>query len=73
MTRMFRSRGRFVFKRGPVVMVALDREEERDGLCQRLQAEGVRIDGIDVTVLGVESWALSTLRAGTEIGLLLKP
>lgn len=72
MTREFKAVERFQLKRGPVVMVALDREEERDGLCQRLQAEGVRIDGVDVTVLGVDSWALATLSKGTQVGLLLQ-
>lgn len=71
--REFKALDRFNLSRGPLVMVALDREEPRAGLLQRLQKEGVKVDGVQVEVVDVESWALATLARGTQIGLLIKP
>lgn len=70
--RQFKELERFQLQRGTVIMVALDRDEEKAGLHTRLQAEGVTIDGTPVKVRDVESWALATLRKGTAIGLLIE-
>lgn len=54
-----------------IVVVELDRAEERNGLLERLNADGVKIDGFEHKILGVESFCIPTLRAGMTIGLLI--
>lgn len=67
--RAFKSQGWYKVKERQCVAVKLDREEVRDGLLERLQAEGVTVDGVPYEIDGVESYALGTLREGSPIGL----
>ncbi len=69
--RHFKSEGRYVIQGRQVIAVRLDQEEEREGLLARLQAEGVMIDGTQCEIDGVESFAITPLRKGMEIGLRL--
>lgn len=69
--RDFDSVAEYLIQGRRCIGVRLDREEIREGLLQRLQAEGVRIDGVSVEIDGVESFAVSPLRAGMEITLRL--
>lgn len=69
--REFKSANHFTVHGRQVVTVFLDREEEREGLLKRLQSEGVTIDGVEVQIDGVESYAVTPLRKGMEIGLRL--
>lgn len=55
--------------RGDVASVTLNRNCERNRLLETFRR--VVIDGQEYTVLGVESWALSTIRKGQKIGLLV--
>lgn len=67
--REFNSIAWYMVRGRKVVTVTLDREEEREGLLSRLQTEGVLVDGIERKIDGVESFAISPLRKGMEIGL----
>lgn len=68
--REFKSIARYNMRGREVITVALDQQEDRDGLLAKLQAEGgVRIDGIEYQVDGFESFAIASLRKGMEIGL----
>ncbi len=67
--RRFNSIGTWYFRGQPVYTVLLDREEEREGLLGRLQDEGVIVDGKEIRIDGVESFAVDPLRKGTQIGL----
>lgn len=68
--RRFESTGTYVVRDRKVFMVRLDQEEEREGLLAKLQSEGgVIIDGEHYHIDGVESFAVTPLRKGMEIGL----
>lgn len=68
--RRFESIGVYFIKDRKVITVRLDQEEEREGLLAKLQAEGgVMIDGERYDIDGVESFAVTPLREGMEIGL----
>lgn len=68
--RKFESIGCYFMGTRKVLCVRLDQEEEREGLLQKLQAEGgVIIDGDHYQIDGVESFAVTPLRKGMEIGL----
>lgn len=56
--------------RGRVASVSNDEAFERDAA--HLIGEVVEIDGAQYKVLGVESWALQTIRKGAPIGLLVE-
>jgi hypothetical protein len=72
--RRFDSLGVFFVRDRKVVSVRLDQEEEREGLLAKLQAEGgVIIDGEHHQIDGIESFAVTPLRKGMEIGLRLSP
>lgn len=57
--------------RGRVAEVRNDEEFQRDK--GHLIGEVVEIDGKQYKVLGVESYALATIRKGSPIGLLVEP
>lgn len=72
--RKFDSIGCYFIGHRKVFCVKLDQEEEREGLLSKLQAEGgVIIDGEHHQIDGVESFAVTPLRKGMEIGLRLSP
>ena len=57
--------------RGRVASVLNDEEYERD--TRHLFGEVVSIDGQTYRVLGVESYAIQTIRKGMPIGLWVEP
>jgi hypothetical protein len=70
--REFKSVAWYNVRGRKVAGVRLDQEEEREGLLAKLQAEGgVIIDGERHQIDGVESFTVSPLRKGMEIGLRL--
>jgi hypothetical protein len=72
MVREFKSVAWYTLRGRKVAGVLLDQEEKREGLLEKLQAEGgVIIDGEHYQIDGVESFAVSPLRKGMEIGLRL--
>jgi hypothetical protein len=72
--RRFDSLGVFFVRDRKVVSVRLDQKEEREGLLAKLQSEGgVIIDGEHHQIDGIESFAVTPLRKGMEIGLRLSP
>lgn len=70
--RKFTAEGWFdITGRGRVASVRNDEDFDRD--TKHLIGERVEIDGAVYEVLGVESYALQTIRKGMPIGLLVKP
>lgn len=70
--RRFESIGVYFVRDRKVISVKLDQEEERDGLLAKLQDEGgVIIDGEHHQIDGIESFCVTPLRKGMEIGLRL--
>ncbi len=73
MTRHFRSLSSFTVDGKVMKVVALDREEPREGLLRSLQGDDLFVDGVRVRVEAVESHAVPTLRKGARIALRLAP
>jgi hypothetical protein len=68
--RKFESVGVYFIRDRKVITVRLDQDERRDGLLEKLHAEGgVMIDGERYQIDDVESFAVDPLRKGMEIGL----
>jgi hypothetical protein len=71
--REFTSLTKYSVRGETVFAVALDRDSERAMLFHELKTEGVMIDGREYELLGVESFAIPTLRKGSPIGLMVRP
>jgi hypothetical protein len=69
--RDFKELQRFIIRGRTVIATRMDRDETRTGLLERLQAEGVSIDGVPVQIDAVETFAIEHQREGIEIGLRL--
>ena len=68
----FTSIGQFdLIKRGRIFFVSNDKERTC-GNWSGLLGELVKIDGVERKIIGVESFALHTIRKGETIGLLVK-
>lgn len=68
--RKFDSIGVYFLRERKVFCVKLDQDEEREGLLEKIRAEGgVIINGEHHQIDGVESFALAKLRKGMEVGL----
>lgn len=60
----------FHIARGDVAVVPLHEDTPREELAKKLQT--VVIDGHEYTPIGVESYAIQTIRAGMIVGILVK-
>lgn len=70
--REFTAQRWYELRGNPVAECYLDRESPRDGLRDALISEGFTIDGQSYELLGIESFALSVLRKGSPIALMVK-
>lgn len=70
--RSFYSLGWSEIRGKPVATVKLDRNEPFYGIAQRMNEDGVSIDGLPYKILGVENYAMPVILAGSTIGLMVE-